>query len=182
MMATCLVFAADQKYRLGESSESEGESEKTTVESDRQVADEMAEEFYRLGTQALEEGNFEKAEGYFDRVLILKPNHKGAKDGINRIMKSYDQSSEKKPVTENKPEPIKKKETAPRPRLQTPRAKPTEADRQKSDQLYIEALSANQTGNTEEAIRLCKESLALNPNNPQAKRMLDRLSAKNPPE
>jgi tetratricopeptide (TPR) repeat protein len=48
----------------------------------------------------------------------------------------------------------------------------------KSEALYVEALQVSQEGRIEEAINLCKQSLALNPDNFQAQRMLDRLLAK----
>jgi tetratricopeptide (TPR) repeat protein len=56
-----------------------------------ELANQIADEFYDKGIKALNEGNLDLAEGYFDRVLILKPHHKGAQDGIDAIMKAYEQ-------------------------------------------------------------------------------------------
>ncbi len=183
-----LTQAAEQKYRLSDiptpeekarMEKNERVQEESATGSEAEVAHEMANEFYQLGLKALNEGNLEQAEGYFDRALILKPNHKEAKDSIEYIMQTYEQPKEKtvlpKPST---PDPER---SEPRPKTIPVLKERTEEDLKKSDLLYLEALSANQTGNTEDALKLCKRALVLNPNNLQAKRMLQRLVPKSTP-
>jgi len=52
------------------------------------------------------------------------------------------------------------------------------ANLQQSEAFYIEALKANQDGDTEKAVNFAQKSLDLNPSNFQAERMLQRLQLK----
>src|SRR5258706_12280942 len=93
------IYGANQKYKLGDvpnSSEKKANEQKALdnegeQEENARLVQEVAEEFYQKGLNALTEGNFEQAEGYFDRVLILKPNHKGTRDGIEIVMKKLEE-------------------------------------------------------------------------------------------
>jgi tetratricopeptide (TPR) repeat protein len=144
-----------------------------------QLVQEMAEEFFQMGSEALTQGNLEKAEGYFDRVLVLSPDHKGAREGIELIMKSYAPPQVATEPARPKPPVIKRRE--PVNRSEANEKVEEEEDIEKSNQLYVEALQANQTGNIEEARKLCQRSLSYNRGNLQAKRMLDRLNSKSAP-
>lgn len=54
------------------------------------LEDNVAEEFYQKGLKALNDGELEQAETFFDRVLVIKPNHKGAQEGIAYIMQTLE--------------------------------------------------------------------------------------------
>lgn len=91
---------ADSKYKIGDlptddQTSQERKASKNNAELETpdtaKLANDIAEEFYEKGMRALNEGNLELAEGYFDRVLILIPRHQGAKEGIDKIMKAYEQ-------------------------------------------------------------------------------------------
>ena len=53
-----------------------------------------------------------------------------------------------------------------------------QSERERSEDLYRAALSANLNGNLRQAIEFCRRSLELDPQNIHAQRMLDRLKAK----
>lgn len=220
------------------------------------LAAQIAEEFYQQGLTAMNEGRLEQAEGYFDRVLILIPDHSGAKSGIETVMKAYEEPS----VTLSTPtinraflenlesdleqaysqddleragelieeilavEPDHKgakkrrvainrklfdqalvragerekvgdlqgaidallvaygyrRDAGIRTQLQDLRIRLAHENEDRSDTLYVDALAASQEGRTDEAIELCRQSLALNPKNAQAKRMMERLTPRTP--
>lgn len=85
---------AGQRYRLGDIPD---ESKRDPLplsgtagvgeEPDQPLFDEVAEEFYGKAVAALKAGKVRVAESYFDRVLILKPDHGQAREGIRLIMK-----------------------------------------------------------------------------------------------
>lgn len=88
-----------EKYRLGdvageekkEASNPSHDEEVSEAEPSPPQLEDVVENFYTLGLRALKKSDLEEAEGYFDRVLTLNPNHKGAREGINLIMKMYDE-------------------------------------------------------------------------------------------
>jgi tetratricopeptide (TPR) repeat protein len=70
---------------------------------EKPLEDNVAEEFYQKGMKALDEGRMEQAEALFDRALVLKPNHKGAQEGIAYIMQTLEDPKPPAPVV--KPDP-----------------------------------------------------------------------------
>lgn len=124
----------------------EAADEEGSIEENYQLIRDVTEEFYQKGLKALNSNDLGTAEAYFDRVLTIKPNHVGAKKGIDAIMKAYEDTT---PVN-NKVDPkialIKKLE----------------------DKLY-EKLSDE---DYEEAAGVANEILAIDPNNKVAKQKL----------
>jgi tetratricopeptide (TPR) repeat protein len=230
----------------------------TAPAAEKPLEDNVAEEFYQKGMKALNEGRMEQAEAFFDRVLVIKPNHKGAQEGIAYIMQTLEDPKPSTPIA--KPDPkiqlleklqrdldteIKKdnwdeanavaakmlaidpNHAAAKTKLglikqklhdaAVDRAKERESQgdyagaidayrsaqsfrndplipeiinglRRKmaenkgkeSEAFYLQALQKSQEGKIDEAIALCKQALAKNPDNFQAQRMLDRLSQPRP--
>lgn len=226
--------------------------------AEKPLEDNVAEEFYQKGMKALNEGRMEQAEAFFDRALVIKPNHKGAQEGIAYIMQTLEDPKPSTPIA--KPDPkiqlmeklqreleaeIKKdnwdeahavaakilaidpNQTLAKTKLtlikqklhdaavQRAQEKESQGDfagaidayrsaqsfrndplipeiinglRRKiadnkgkeSEAFYLQALQKSQEGQIDEAISLCKRALALNPDNFQAQRMLDRLSQPRP--
>jgi tetratricopeptide (TPR) repeat protein len=221
--------------------------------AEKPLEDNVAEEFYQKGLKALNEGRLEQAEGFFDRVLVIKPNHKGAQEGIAYIMQTLEDPKPPAPPVKTDPKiellqklqakledqiakenweeahavaakmlaidpnhaAAKSKLTLIKQKLHDAaveraqeqeaqgdyagaidayrnaqsyrtdpmipeiitglRKKIAEQKEKKSEALYLEALQKSQDGKTDEAIALCKQALAANPDNFQAQRMLDRL-------
>lgn len=220
------------------------------------LVENVAEEFYQKGLNALKEDRLDQAEAYFDRALILQPKHRGAREGIELIMKILETPAA--PQVVSTPDPkiqlmeslqknldaqmkdnnweeahetaekihaiapdnrdLKRKTALIRKKLAAQafeRAKEREQKydysgaidayrvaatyandpaiqekikllktniaaqkQQQAEDLYVQALSANQQGKTEEAVELCKKALALVPEHFSAQRMLDRLQSK----
>jgi tetratricopeptide (TPR) repeat protein len=275
---------AAQKHHLGELPSSQQKPVKTveptvapsaspnpnelTIEEKNRRVNEVVEEFYQKGLKALQEGDLEQAEGFFDRALILRPKHKGAQDGIDFIMQSYEDSKvpeevKEKPVEpRNKPEQEKaelikklqlelnqkfseedfeeanniaseilaidpknkfakqkvitlnkhfyadalaraeerekaedyksaldalhvamgyRKDQNLKAKIKELHEKLAQKEMGRAEELYVKALVASQNGNTDEAIKLCKDALKIDPRNLHAKRMLERLEPKGTP-
>jgi len=109
---------------------------------------------------------------------------------LDQIAKPTEPSVAPTPQSQRQEQPIKKIEgpsakkrpaqkNTDRPRKR-PRASVDQNKIDQSNQLYLEALAASQNGESAEAIKICKSALALNPDNLQALRMLDRLQSKMP--
>lgn len=103
----CFILAGPltgaQKLRLGDlpqESQALSEEDRKKLQK-KQLAEEVANEFYEKGLQALRDGKIEQAEGFFDRAIILNPDHEGARKGIEFIMKSYE-GAEKRVEEEKK--------------------------------------------------------------------------------
>lgn len=171
--------AAEPKYKLGDipdtaptrRDEDEDPRPEEIMEQKFQadLHKNIAEYFFMKGKQAMTSGNKEQAEAYFDRVLILVPNHEGARAELQAIVKSYD--APKGPAAPLAPEPSEPPQSEP---IKKMRENPA-INKEKSNKLYIEALAATQEDHREQAIKLCQQALALDPSNQQAERMLKRL-------
>lgn len=222
-----------EKMRLGDvsdPSEKKGRKgaagEPSTVEERRELMSQVVDDFYRKGVTALSSGQWEIAEDYFDRVLTLDPQHKGARFGLTKVLERY-QAEEARHAPARKEGPPKstptgqvskeanlerlfdravergkKRETAGdlqgafdayqvalsyradatlKEKAESLRGRLEEKNRKNSDELYLEALRANQQGDVIQAFSLCKRALDLNPKNIQAQRMLERLESKQLP-
>ncbi len=125
-----------------------------TTTTEKPLEDDVAEEFYQKGLKALNAGDIEQAEGLFDRALVIKPNHKGAQEGIAYIMQTLE---DPKPVA-----------TPPKP---DPKA------------ILLEQLKKNLEGelakqNWDEANTMAAKMLAIDPNNAFAKSKLPGIKQK----
>jgi tetratricopeptide (TPR) repeat protein len=135
----------------------------------------IAEVFYMKGRQALEAGNLDIAEGYFDRALILVPDHEGARKSLAEVLKSYDPPAASTvslaPSVLPTPSPSS---TAPLRKAKGKKENPDES-KNLAEKIYIAALTAVQSGQKDQAIALCQQALALDPEHQPAQRMLKRL-------
>lgn len=151
------------------------QSQELTPEERKRVTEQLADDAYIDGMKAERAGNYFDAKRYFETAVSLAPNHGQAKQGvlrINRLLRPVTPpaSATKAPS----PEPVvSKKSNANRP-VAKPALSSQEA-KEKSNALYLKALSASQNGNFEEAYKFCRESLKLDPDNLQARRMVERL-------
>lgn len=227
------------------------DSQEMTIEEHNQIKNDVAEDFYKKGLLAVEAGRYEEAEGYFDRVLILKPRHQGAKEGIEFVLKKLEQARVKEESVDKEQALIKaleeklkkqisenqnnkaldvahellaidpandtakksiplihealftkaversneraeredfqgaidalevalkyKKDSNVQEKIEQYQGRLGEQQHKKSEEIYLKALEESQSGNPEEALRLCKKALSLNPENLQAQKMLERL-------
>ena len=243
-----------QKYKLGEPDS----GDRPITEEEKVLVENVVEEFYQKGKIALKAGKLEQAETYFDRVLILNPNHRDAQEGINLIMRLYEEPEPQNKEIVSKKDPKKtlvtkllnqlnqafkknkfeeaetlakkiiaidptnavakkrlgevhrkmyvkmmvsgarheksnqlqraidayqnalsyKNDSSLKQKIKTLRKQLVLKRRKRSDELYIEALSASQSGNYRKALGLCQKALSLNPKNLQAKRMAERLESR----
>jgi tetratricopeptide (TPR) repeat protein len=156
ILSMMLVFSAslwatdpELKPRLGDlpetspdtshSKKRNGETE-PSIEDNHQIIRDVVDDFYQKGLKAFQAGDLATAEGYFDRVLVIRPQHRGARVGIDQIMKTYDQST---PLPEE------------------PKTDPT----QKLIQNRLAAMESKiASGEDEQAAVIAREILAIDPN------------------
>lgn len=132
-------------------------------------------------------GNWDEASAVAAKLLAIDPNHAGAKSKMTLIkQKLHDAAVQRAKEQEAQGDyagaidAYRSAQTYRNdpliPELVTGlRKKMAEEKTKKSEAFYLEALQKSQEGKTDEAIALCKQALALNPDNFQVQRMLDRL-------
>ncbi len=161
------------------------------AESDPDKTDSKAALVKRMGTeldQRIKEGDWEEANTVATKILAIDPENaraKGKRAGINQqfYLKAKGRAEEReragdwdaaldayKVAAGYRPTP------AVRDKINSLREKIAERNKKKSGELYLQALKANQEGKGKSALQLCKQALELDPQNLQARRMLDRLA------
>ncbi len=159
------------------------EDQDMTPEEKKLVVDQLANDAYRKGVLAKKNHHWIDAEKYFEKTLLLSPNHLAAKQNLETVRQAIaQQKTAETPKAMAAPaEPTTKKPKAmpaegpkPAPTISLP---PGEA-KQKADALYREALELNRNGDYERAYTACQEALKYDPSNLQAQRMAERLSAR----
>ncbi len=131
--------------------------------------------------------NWDEASAIAAKMLAIDPNHAGAKSKLTLIKQKLHDAAVLRAKEQEAQGDYAGAIDAYRsaqtyrndpliPELVTGlRKKMAEDKMKKSEALYLEALQKSQEGKTDEAIALCKQALALNPENFQVQRMLDRL-------
>lgn len=109
VLLTCESGARAERQRLGDLPEKDPNSKNNktkendlTPEEKQRMMSGVIDTFYQKGKQAMADGRLEQAEAFFDRVLILQPNHAGARRNLRRIFQIIDEQSPVKKAKDRK--------------------------------------------------------------------------------
>jgi len=143
--------------------------------------------------QNMREENWEAANGSARKILAVDPQNRAALRKKPVIMRNlYNRAVERGAARANSGDDQAaidayqlalsyKPDAALKEKIAELREKLADSNKAKSEELYLEALKASQANQMDHALDLCKKSLALNPKNLQAQRMLERLQSRTHP-